>query len=167
MDKVSDLMTRGVRTLTPEDTMLQAAQAMEALDVGSLPVCDDDRLVGMVTDRDLVLRGIAQGYTPGNTRLDGLITRQVQCCHEDDAVDEVLQQMRDAGIRRMPVLDRDERLVGILTLGDVAAKTESPQAGEALAEISQPARPDRSGQSRASGTAGGGTAEDPSQQLSS
>ena len=165
--RIREAMTRQVRTVTPSSSIREAARAMAELDVGALPVSEGDRLVGMVTDRDLVLRGIAQGYTPENTRLDGLITRQVQCCHEDDAVDEVLQQMRDAGIRRMPVLDRDERLVGILTLGDVAAKTESPQAGEALAEISQPARPDRSGQSRASGTAGGGTAEDPSQQLSS
>ncbi len=169
MSKVSDVMTRGVQTLTPDDSMLQAAQAMEMLDVGALPVCDGERLVGMVTDRDLVLRGLAQGYPPA-TRLDGLITRKVQSCHEDDALDEVLQRMADAGIRRLPVLDESEHLVGMVTLGDVAAKaetrTDATRAGEALSDISQPPAPPQSGP-RTSGTTGGSTAEDPSQQVSS
>lgn len=167
MTKVSDVMTRGVRALTPDDSMLHAAQAMEALDVGGLPVCDGERLVGMVTDRDLVLRGLAQGYPAESTRLDGLITRQVEYCHEQDSLDEVLHRMGESSIRRLPVLDHQQRLVGMLTLGDVAAKAAASKAGETLAEISQPARADGSGTPRSSGTAGGGTAEDPSQQLTS
>jgi CBS domain-containing protein len=170
MSKVSDVMTRGVQTLTPDDSMLQAAQAMEMLDVGALPVCEDQRLVGMVTDRDLVLRGMAQGYPAATTRLDGLITRQVQSCHEDDPLDEVLQRMADAGIRRLPVLDASQQLVGMVTLGDAAAKAETnadaTRAGQALSDISQPPGTSHAGP-RTTGTAGGGTAEDPSQQVSS
>lgn len=168
MNKVSDVMTRGVRTLTPDDTLLQAAQAMETLDVGVIPVCEGERLVGLVTDRDLVLRGMAQGYPADTTRLDGMITRQVQFCHEDDSLEEVLQKMGDAGIRRLPVLDREHSLVGMVTLGDVAAKpggADSDKTGQALSEISQPTGPAHAGQPRATGTTGGGTAEDPSQQF--
>ena len=141
MRKVSDVMTRGVLTLTPEDSMLQAAQAMETLDVGVIPVCDGERLVGLVTDRDLVLRGLAQCYPADTTRLGGLITRQVQCCGEDDSLDEVLQRMGEASIRRLPVLDGNQRLVGMVTLGDVAARcgeTEADKTGQALSAISQP-----------------------------
>ena len=170
MSKVSDVMTRGVRTLTPDDSMLQAAQAMETLDVGVIPVCEGQRLVGLVTDRDLVLRGMAQGYPADTTRLDGLITREVQYCHEDDSLDEVLQKMGDATIRRLPVLDSQHHLVGMVTLGDVAARSgpaETDKTGQALSDISQPTGPAHAGQPRATGTTGGGTAEDPSQQLSS
>ncbi len=167
MTKVADVMTRGVRTLTPDDSMLRAAQAMESLDVGGLPVCDGDRLVGMVTDRDLVLRGLAQGYPAESTRLDGLITRQVEYCQEQESLDDVLHRMGASGIRRLPVVDERHRLVGMLTLGDIAAKAEAGKAGHALAEISRPPQPGGSSHSRGSGTAGGGTAEDPSQQISS
>ena len=170
MNTVSDVMTRGVQTLTPDDSMLQAAQAMETLDVGVIPICDGERLVGMVTDRDLVLRGLAQGYPAATTRLDGMITREVQYCHEGDSLDEVLQKMGESSIRRLPVLDEDHRLVGMVTLGDVAARTggaDTGKAGQALSEISQAPAPDHPGQPRATGTTGGGTAEDPSQQLSS
>ncbi len=169
MSKVSDVMTRGVRTLTPEDSMLQAAQAMETLDVGVIPVCDGERLVGLVTDRDLVLRGMAQGYPADTTRLDGMITREVQCCHEDDSLDEVLHKMGDAAVRRLPVLDAEHRLVGMVTLGDVAARTgaaEHGRTGQALSDISQPTGPAHAGAPRTTGTTGGGAAEDPSQQLS-
>lgn len=167
--KVSDVMTRGVRTLTPEDSMLQAAQAMETLDVGVIPVCDGERLVGLVTDRDLVLRGMAQGHPADTTRLDGMITREVQCCHEDDSLDEVLQKMGDAAVRRLPVLDAEHRLVGMVTLGDVAARTgaaEHDRTGQALSDISQPTGPAHAGAPRTTGTTGGGAAEDPSQPLS-
>jgi len=170
MRKVSDVMTRGVHALTPDDSLLQAAQAMETLDVGVIPVCDGGRLVGVVTDRDLVLRGMAQGYPAETTRLDGMISRQVQCCHEDDSLEEVLRTMGGFSIRRLPVLDAGQRLVGMVTLGDVAARAgaaDAARTGQALSEISQPPGPDPAGQPRATGTTGGGTAEDPSQQISS
>jgi len=151
-------MTRGVRTLSPSDTMVMAAQAMKELDVGVVPVCDADRLVGMVTDRDIVLRGVAQGRPVGNTRLDEVMSPDPCWCFEDQSVEEVVKQMRDAQVRRIPVVDHDRHLVGIVSLGDLAVKSDVARAGEALESISEPAEPNRSGQSQASGAAGGGSA---------
>lgn len=161
MTQVSDVMTRGVRTMAPTDSMVLAAQAMEALDVGVLPVCEGERLIGLVTDRDLVLRGLAQGCAPEHTAVAELMSRDVTCCYDDDTVEDVVDQMRDLKIRRVPVIDRDKHLVGMLTLGDVAAKRGAHAVGEALEDISEPAEPDRSGQSAASGAAGGGAASAP------
>lgn len=158
MTQVADVMTRGVRTMPPTETMMKAAQAMEELDVGVIPVCDGDRLIGMVTDRDIVLRGVAQGRPADSTPLRDVMTQNAQWCFEDQSVDEAAEQMRMAQVRRLPVVDRDQHLVGILSLGDVSVKASRQTAGEALEEISEPAAPDRSGQSQASGTAGGGSA---------
>lgn len=157
MTQVSQVMTRGVRAMSPNDTMIKAAQAMEELDVGVIPVCDGDRLVGMVTDRDLVIRGVAQGRPADNTRLNEVMSPEVRWCYDDQSVDEVAEQMRDAQIRRVPVVDHDKHLVGMLSLGDVAVKADESEAGAALQGISEPAQPDRSGQSQASGAAGGGS----------
>lgn len=156
MATVADVMTRGVRTMSPGDSMALAAQAMEELNIGSLPVLDDGEVVGIVTDRDLVVRGIAQGLLADRTPLSDVMTEAVQVCYEDETVDEVLEQMQATQIRRLPVLDRDMQVVGILSLGDVAAKADEVDVGNALADISEPAEPDRSGLSAASGAAGGG-----------
>lgn len=153
---VADVMTRGVRTMAPDDSMALAAQAMEELNIGSLPVMEDGEVVGIVTDRDLVVRGVAQGLPADRTPLRDLMTEAVQVCYEDETVDEVLEQMQATQIRRLPVLDRDMQVVGILSLGDVAAKADEVDVGEALADISEPAEPDRSSLSAASGPAGGG-----------
>ena len=158
MKQVSDVMTRGVRTLGPNDTLVMAAQAMQELDVGAIPVCRGEQLIGVVTDRDIVLRGIAQGRPADGTRLDDIMSRDPQCCFGDQSVEEALQQMRDGQIRRLPVVDHDQHLVGILSLGDVAVKADELKVGRALEAISEPAEPDRSGQSQASGAAGGGSA---------
>ncbi len=157
MTQVSQVMTRGVRSMSPSDTMIKAAQAMEELDVGAIPVCDGDRLVGMVTDRDLVIRGLAQGRAADNTRLNEVMSPEVRWCYDDQSVEEVAEQMRDAQIRRVPVVDHEKHLVGMLSLGDLAVKADEGEAGEALQSISEPAQPDRSGQSQASGAAGGGS----------
>jgi CBS domain-containing protein len=156
MKSVKDVMTSGVRTLGPRDTVVLAAQAMEELDVGAVPICDGERIVGMVTDRDIVVRGVAQGLVPGDTRLEDVMSAEVEWVFEDEGLAEVAAKMQQMQIRRLPVLDRDKHLVGILSLGDLAAKGDPEQAGEALADISEPARPTRSGQSAASGPAGGG-----------
>lgn len=157
MSEVSEVMTRGVRTMRPGDSLVQAAQAMDALDVGALPVCDGERLVGMLTDRDIVLRGVAQGRTPERTRLADVMTAKVDYCYEDDSMESVAELMQRARIRRLPVVDHDRRLVGIVSLGDMAVKGDAEaDAAQALAGVSEPARPDRSGQSQASGSAGGG-----------
>jgi CBS domain-containing protein len=143
MTQVAEVMTRGVRTLAPTDSMLRAAQAMEELDVGSVPVCDGEQLLGMVTDRDITIRGVAHGKQADSTPLSEVMSEGVRWCFEDDSVDKVVDEMRDAKIRRVPVVDRDKHLVGILSLGDVAAKADSLEAGEALTDISHPAEPDR------------------------
>ena len=142
MTTVADVMTRGVRTMTPSDTVVRAAQAMDELNVGVIPVCDGPKLVGMVTDRDIVVRGVAQEADPKTLKLADVMSTNVRCAKEDDDIDQVLSEMADTQIRRMPVVDAKQQLVGIVTLGD----------------ISTPAEPDRSGQSQASGAAGGGAA---------
>ncbi len=140
---VSDVMTRGVRALSPKDTVVMAAQAMQELDVGAIPVCNDERLVGIVTDRDLVLRGVAQARFDGNTPIDDVMSRQPLWCFEDQPVDDVLAYMRKAQVRRLPVIDRENRLVGMVSLGDLAVKGDQDQAGSALRSISEPSKPDR------------------------
>jgi CBS domain-containing protein len=158
MTIVRDLMTRGVRTLSPSDTAVFAAQAMAELDVGSVPVCDGQRLVGVVTDRDLTIRCLAQGRDAESTRLEEVMSPDVQWCYEEQSVEEAAQLMRDAQIRRLPIVDHDRKLVGVISLGDLAAKGDAHDASEALRDISTPSEPDRSGQSAASGSAGGGSA---------
>jgi CBS domain-containing protein len=158
MTTVADVMTRGVRTMTPADTVVQAAQAMDELNVGVIPVCDGQKLVGMVTDRDIVVRGVAQEADPRTLKLADVMSTNVRCASEDDDIDEVLSEMADTQIRRMPVVDRQQHLVGIVTLGDIAAKDADDDVGISLGDISTPAEPDRSGQSQASGAAGGGAA---------
>jgi len=155
MTRVSELMTRGVRTLAPSDPVALAAQAMDELDIGAVPVCDGQRLMGMVTDRDIVLRVVAQKRSP-DTALSEVMSKDIKWCTDSDKVETVMDQMASHQIRRMPVVDRDRRLVGMLSLGDTAAKGDAHKAGDALESISQPAEPDRSRQSAASGPAGGG-----------
>jgi len=160
MTPVSNVMTRGVRSMSPNDSIVLAAQAMQELDVGAIPVCDGERLVGMVTDRDIVLRAVAQNLASDSTRLDAVMSPEPCWCFEDQSVEEVTEAMRESQLRRMPVVDRDRHLVGIVSLGDLAVKADAGEAGDALGEISEPARPDRSGQSAASGSAGGGSGND-------
>lgn len=160
MRTVADVMTRGVRTMAPSDSVVRAAQAMEELNVGVIPVCDGQKLVGMVTDRDIVVRGVAQEQDPKTLRLADVMSTNVRCARQDEDVDEVLHEMADSQIRRMPVIDERQQLVGIVSLGDIAAKVaaDDEDVAGSLCEISTPAAPDRSGQSQASGAAGGGSA---------
>ena len=147
MTTVADVMTRDVRTLTPDDSVVEAAKCMDELNVGVIPVCDGDRLVGMVTDRDIVVRGVAaqQGELKG-MKLGDVMSSHVRCAHEGDDIDRVLGEMADAQIRRMPVVDQQQRLVGIVSLGDIAAKNQGDEldVANSLGDISTPAEPDRS-----------------------
>lgn len=131
--KVSEAMTREVRVANPEETTQNVARLMAELDVGVLPVGEKDRLVGMITDRDIAVRGVAQG----KTRVRDVMTAEVKYCFDDQDVDEVAMSMGNLQVRRLPVLNRDKRLVGILSLGDIANREEE-EAGEALSEISRP-----------------------------
>ena len=158
MTTVADVMTRGVRTMSPSDSVARAAQAMDELNVGVIPVCDGEKLVGMVTDRDIVVRGVAQECDIKTTKLADVMSTNVRCAKEDQDIDEILGEMADSQIRRLPVVDQQQLLVGIVTLGDIADKDPDDESDVAtsLADISSPAQPDRSNQSQASGAAGGG-----------
>lgn len=160
MTRVSDIMTRGVRTMAPTDTVVLAAKAMDELNVGVIPVCDGDKLVGVVTDRDIVVRGVAQERDNKSTRLADVMSRNVRRAGVDEDVELVLGEMAKAQIRRMPVGDANQCLAGIVSLGDVADKDSEDQAEVAasLGGISYPAKPDRSHKPKAGGTPGGGSA---------
>lgn len=139
MTTVADIMTRNVRTLAPTDTVRRAAQSMGELNVGSIPVCNGKKLVGMVTDRDIALRGVAQGLDSEKTLLSDIMSKDVKWCFEDQSLDEVMETMAASQIRRLPVVSRDKDLVGIFSLGDLATKTDNEEVGSVLEEISEPA----------------------------
>lgn len=135
--KISEAMTRDVRLATPQQTICEAAQLMADLDIGLLPVRDGDRLVGMLTDRDIAVRAVAAGRGP-STPVSEVMSSEVKYCFEDQDVEEVTANMGDIQVRRLPVLSRDKRLVGIISLGDIAAGLGAQaEAGEALAGISE------------------------------
>jgi len=132
--KVHEVMTREVELISPHHTLEQAAQLMAELDAGVLPVSDKDRLVGIITDRDIVIRAVATGEDPMCTQVGDAMTRQVGYCCEEDDVDRAVEIMARLRVRRLPVLDRHERLVGIVSLADIAAR-DPRRSGEALHEI--------------------------------
>jgi len=134
--KVSEAMTREVRVANPNETVQQAARMMARLDAGVLPVGDNDRLVGMITDRDIAIRGIAEGKGP-ETLVREVMSEGVKYCFDDQNVEDVTRNMGDIQVRRLPVIDRNKRLVGILSLGDLATTTKE-QAAQALSGISRP-----------------------------
>ena len=135
--KVSDVMTRDVKTVSPDQTAKEAAQFMLSEDAGSMPVSDGDRLIGMITDRDIAVRGVAKGYGP-ETPVRELMTGDIVCARDDESVEEVAAKMSRAQVRRMPVVDSDERLCGIVSLGDLARETDDQSAGQALEGVSAP-----------------------------
>ena len=140
--KASDLMTANPQTVSPDDTLTRAAELMDELDVGVLPVCEGERLTGVVTDRDITVRATAAGQAPNETRVAEVMTADLRWCFEDEGVDDVERLMREAQIRRIPVLNRDRKLVGMLSLGDLAAKG-ARDVRDTLDIISQPPQPDR------------------------
>jgi CBS domain-containing protein len=136
--KISEAMTRDVSIASPDDTLQQAATKMAKLDAGVLPVGSDDRLVGMLTDRDITVRAVAKGKGP-QTLVRDVMSDDVKYCFEDDELAAVSANMGDIQVRRLPVLNRDKRLVGIVSLGDIVTTGRNArQAGQALAGISQP-----------------------------
>ena len=135
--KVSNCMTQSVRIAGPDQTLRDAAKAMASLDAGALPVSENDRLVGMITDRDIAIRGVAEGKGP-DARIREVMSTEVKYCFDDEDAEDVLRNMSDLKVRRLPVVNRDKRLVGIISLGDLAMNGEAAQAGAALGGISQP-----------------------------
>ena len=134
---IREAMSRDVSMVTPETTIREAARMMADRDVGALPVAAGDRLARMVTDRDIAIRGIAVGKGP-DTSVGEVMTHEVMYCHEDEDISDVAQNMADIQVRRLPVVDVDKRLVGIVSLADIAAAAASVEAGEALEGITRP-----------------------------
>lgn len=135
--QVSEAMTRDVRVAHVEETIEQAAQLMAGLDAGALPVSENKRLVGMITDRDIAIRAVARGKGP-DTPVRDIMSDDVKFCFEDQEIEDVTRNMGDVQVRRLPVISRNKELVGILSLGDVAVATRDGVAGEALTDISRP-----------------------------
>ena len=129
MQTVAEVMTRNVQVVSPQESLQRAAQLMDELDVGALPVYNGEQLVGMVTDRDITVRGTAAGLPPQETHIDEVMSANIRWCFEDQPLDEVMIQMADSQVRRIPVLSHDDqrKLVGIVSLGDVATKTRSDE----------------------------------------
>jgi CBS domain-containing protein len=135
--KVSDVMTRDVRTVRPDQSAKEAATFMLNEDAGSIPVSDGDRLLGMVTDRDIAVRGVAKGYGP-DTPVSDLMTNDVVCVRENDDIEEAATRMSRAQVRRVPVLDDNEKLCGIVSLGDLSREADTHSADQALEGVSAP-----------------------------
>jgi CBS domain-containing protein len=133
---VQDAMSRDVRTVAPETTIKEAARIMADADVGALPVAAGDRLAGMVTDRDIAIRAVAMGKGP-DCAVSDVMTPDVLYCHEDEDLGHVSRNMAENQVRRLPVMDVDKRLVGIISLADIA-DARAAEAGEALEGITRP-----------------------------
>jgi CBS domain-containing protein len=134
--KVSEIMTRGVQTITPGQTIHEAAAMMARLDCGALLVNQDDRLVGMITDRDITVRAVATGM-PGETPISEVMSGEIRYCFEDEEVREVARNMGDNQLRRLPVLNREKRLVGVVSLGNIAAGRSEHASATVLQGVAQ------------------------------
>ncbi|MCK7500845.1 MAG: CBS domain-containing protein [Comamonadaceae bacterium] len=126
MTTVSEIMTTDVQVIEPDETLQRAAQIMQDLDVGALPVCSGRQLLGMVTDRDITVRGVASGLSPTSACVSDVMTQEAQSCGVDQDTDEVMRLMGELQVRRMPVVDADRQLVGIVSLGDLGAAPARP-----------------------------------------
>jgi|SRR4051794_20208549 CBS domain-containing protein len=140
--RVQEILTENPEVSHPDDTIAKAALRMKNLDVGLLPVCDGTSLLGVLTDRDIVLRAVAEGRDPSSTLVKEIMTTKVAYCFTTDSVREVADLMEERQVRRLPVLDKDHTLVGIVSLGDIAVRTHKEKlAGEVLERVSEPVEP--------------------------
>ena len=135
--KVSESMTRDVRIANPQQSIREVAKVMAEIDAGALPVGENDKLVGVITDRDIAVRAVALGKSP-DTRVRDVMSREVLYCYEDQELEEVARNMSDVQVRRLPVVNRDKRLVGVISLGDLARNEDARTAGRTVSSISRP-----------------------------
>src|SRR5688572_12903766 len=135
--RVNEAMSRDVRVANPKQGIREAAKIMAEIDAGALPVGENDRLVGMITDRDIAVRAVAEGKGP-DTPVSEVMSHDIKYCYEDEELDHVSKNMADIQVKRLPVVNRDKRLVGILALGDIAGKAGSRVTGRATEGISRP-----------------------------
>jgi CBS domain-containing protein len=137
MMKIRDCMSSDVHLAGPSDSIQSAAAMMAEIDAGAIPVGENDRLVGMITDRDIAIRAVANGRGP-DARVADVMSHDVKYCYEDEETEHVLANMGDIQVRRLPVLNRDKRLVGIVSLGDLAMTGARAKTGQTLGDISRP-----------------------------
>ncbi len=142
--KLQEIMTQNPEVIRPDTKLQVAARTMRDLNVGMIPVCDGDRIQGMLTDRDITIRATAEGLDPSQVTVERVMTPDVVYCFEDQDVEEAAELMKKNQLRRLVVLDRDKRLTGIVSIGDIAVKCGRDRlSGDALEEVSQPAQPHR------------------------
>ena len=135
--KVSKIMSRDVTLLNPDQTICVAASLMAEIDAGALPVGENDRLVGMITDRDIAIRAVAQGRS-ADTKVADVMSKEVLYCFDTDEIDDVARNMGKVRVRRLPVVNRDKRLVGIVSLGDLARNDDATSIGQTVTRVSTP-----------------------------
>lgn len=135
--KVREAMTTAVQLVSPDQSIRQAARLMADCDIGALPVGENDQLIGMITDRDIAVRAVADGLDP-DTRISAVMSRELLYCFDDDDLDEVAENMGDIRVRRLPVVNRHKRLVGIVSISDLASCEDADKTGKAIAGISSP-----------------------------
>ncbi|MGH7927858.1 MAG: CBS domain-containing protein [Candidatus Binatia bacterium] len=145
--QIREVMTQGAEIIRLDAPAIEAAAKMRELDVGSLPVCDGERLEGLLTDRDIAIRLVAEGLDPSMTKVSEIMTAGATYCFDDQTVEEAANLMETRQIRRLPILNRDKHLIGMLSLGDLAVRTAGTEdqdlADEALQDISEPSEPHR------------------------
>jgi CBS domain-containing protein len=137
MLKVSDIMTTDVQVIQPQESLRRAATLMQELDIGALPVCDGQRLLGMVTDRDITVYGVAQGMNPDECCVSDIMADRIEYCSADQDTAQVMRMMGEKQLRRMPVVDGDKKLIGIVSLGDLALRQDG-RIDLTLRQISAP-----------------------------
>jgi len=138
--KLKDILTKNPRVIGPDAMICEAARIMKKCDIGMLPVCDGERLVGAITDRDLAIRAVADGCDPLSTKVRDVMTSGICYCFEDQDLAEAGRLMEERQIRRLPVINRDKRLVGIVSLGDFAVRSQDEHLTEEILEcVSKPA----------------------------
>jgi CBS domain-containing protein len=143
--QIREIMTREVDVIRPDASVRDAALKMKELDVGAIPVCDGQKLAGLVTDRDITVRAVAEGRDPSEVQVAEVMSADIAYCFEDETIEQAANLMESKQIRRLPILDRNKQLAGIISLGDISVRTEGSRqkdlAAESLEEISEPAKP--------------------------
>jgi CBS domain-containing protein len=136
--QVKDIMTKNIHFIKSDTSLMEAAREMRDKDIGSIPIEENDKLVGMLTDRDAVIMAVAEGKDPKNTSVKEVMSNKVLYCYEDDSCEDCAENMARNKVRRLPVMNKEKRLVGIVTLGDLAVRHEKPIAHEAHKAICMP-----------------------------
>jgi CBS domain-containing protein len=137
--KVREIITPGAQCTNPDATLMEAASNMKSLDIGMLPICDNERIVGAITDRDIAVRAVAQGLDPQTAKVRDVMSEKIVYCFDDQEIEDAAQIMEKMQVRRLPVLNHDKRLVGIVSLGDIATRSHQDSlAGHTLAAVAAP-----------------------------